>query len=50
MGFYRVGSKFGHFHYYGYWRLQLLLQLSLLPSLGREMNTRQSTVMLCGWE
>jgi len=24
-------------------------QLSLLPSVGREMNTSQSAVMLCGW-
>ena len=24
-------------------------QLSLLPSVGREMSTGQSTVMLCGW-
>jgi len=23
--------------------------LSLLPSLGQEMNTSQSVVMLCGW-
>jgi len=24
-------------------------QLSLLPSVGQEMSTSQSTVMLCGW-
>ena len=24
-------------------------QLSLLPSVGREMSTSQSAVMLCGW-
>jgi len=28
------------------WGLQ---QLSLLPSVGREMSTSQSAVMLCGW-
>ena len=25
-------------------------QLSLLPSVGREMSAGQSAVMLCGWE
>jgi len=25
-------------------------QLSLLPSVGRELSTDQSAVMLCGWE
>jgi len=25
-------------------------QLNLLPSVGREMSTNQSAVMLCGWE
>jgi len=25
------------------------VQLSLLPSVGREMSTSQSAVMLCGW-
>jgi len=25
-------------------------KLSLLPTVGREMSTGQSVVMLCGWE
>jgi len=25
-------------------------QLSLLPTVGREVSTGQSAVMLCGWE
>jgi len=31
-------------------KIVLLISLSLLPSVGREMNTRQSAVMICGWE